>query len=96
MQSIQSRLINFMLRNRHFFSGKFRKEVYTMETSIEAFRLLCEKGAERYAKIPDDVVIKPFDINHMKAERSDEHTSEIQARQVNSYAVFCLKKTKKR
>lgn len=68
MQSIQSRLINFMLRNRHFFSGKFRKEVYTMETSIEAFRLLCEKGAERYAKIPDDVVIKPFDINYIKAE----------------------------
>lgn len=39
-----------MLRNRHFFSGKFRKEVYNMETSIEAFRLLREKVAERCAR----------------------------------------------
>ena len=28
-----------------------------------------------------------------KAERSEEHTSELQSLMRNSYAVFCLKKT---
>src|SRR3546814_4185075 len=31
---------------------------------------------------------------HLDAERSEEHTSELQSLMRNSYAVFCLKKKK--
>ena len=31
-----------------------------------------------------------------QAERSEEHTSELQSRETISYAVFCLKKKKKK
>src|SRR5213075_3442232 len=31
---------------------------------------------------------------HAPSGRSEEHTSELQSRLVNSYAVFCLKKKK--
>src|SRR5213594_1315799 len=32
--------------------------------------------------------------DHYRTLRSEEHTSELQLRTLNSYAVFCLKKTK--
>src|SRR3546814_3713156 len=32
----------------------------------------------------------------VKSDRSEEHTSELQSLMRNSYAVFCLKKTKKK
>src|SRR3546814_6732910 len=35
-------------------------------------------------------------IKAFNATRSEEHTSELQSLMRNSYAVFCLKKTKKR
>src|SRR3546814_2195221 len=34
--------------------------------------------------------------NNAASQRSEEHTSELQSLMRNSYAVFCLKKTKKR
>src|SRR5216110_1139170 len=33
--------------------------------------------------------------SYIKMERSEEHTSELQSRELISYAVFCLKKKKK-
>src|SRR3546814_6714227 len=37
-----------------------------------------------------------MDADHRRKEgRSEEHTSELQSLMRNSYAVFCLKKTKK-
>src|SRR3546814_2477991 len=37
-----------------------------------------------------------FDQGEERAGRSEEHTSELQSLMRISYAVFCLKKTKKR
>jgi acetyl esterase/lipase len=68
MQSIQSRFFNFMLRNRHILSGKFRKEVFDENTSIQAFRDRCEQGAARFARMPEGLEVKPFLIGDMKAE----------------------------
>src|SRR3546814_2250772 len=34
------------------------------------------------------------DLGHRAKDRSEEHTSELQSLMRNSYAVFCLKKTK--
>src|SRR3546814_8451269 len=36
------------------------------------------------------------DPRRRRAHRSEEHTSELQSLMRSSYAVFCLKKTKKR
>ena len=35
------------------------------------------------------------DYYFFSALRSEEHTSELQSRETNSYAVFCLKKKNK-
>ncbi|HLN52781.1 MAG TPA: alpha/beta hydrolase [Lentimicrobium sp.] len=68
MPSFKARSINLLLRNRHILNGKFRKETYDMNTSIQGFRDLCEKGASRYAKIPDGISIKPDSIQGIKSE----------------------------
>lgn len=49
-------------------NGKFHKETYDMNTSIQGFRDLCEKGASRYAKIPDGITVEQDHINGLKAE----------------------------
>lgn len=61
-------MFNFLLRNRHLFQGKLKKEAYDMNTSIAGFRELCEKGETRYARIPEGVEIKPHVIDGIKSE----------------------------
>src|SRR3546814_4852682 len=43
----------------------------------------------------DDLLVLMADAAHAGMDRSEEHTSELQSLMRNSYAVFCLKKTKK-
>src|SRR6187399_3394657 len=40
--------------------------------------------------------VRPAGPRRSNPRRSEEHTSELQSLAVNSYAVFCLKKKKKR
>ncbi len=61
-------MFNFLIRNRHLFQGKLKKEVYNMDTSIAQFRELCEKGASRYGKIPKGIVVKEQNIEGIKSE----------------------------
>lgn len=61
-------MFNFLLRNRHLFQGKIRKEAFDFTTSIAGFREQCEKGATRYAKIPKEITIKEQVIEGIKAE----------------------------
>ncbi len=68
MTSFKSRAINFLLRNRHLLQGKLHREVFDMNSSIEDFRELCEKGASRYAKIPSGMTVKPQIIEGISAE----------------------------
>jgi acetyl esterase/lipase len=68
MASFKSRLFNFLLRNRHLLQGRLTQEVYTDDSSIMAFRAQCEKGAARYAKIPEGVEIRPQIIDGISAE----------------------------
>ncbi|MGE5424691.1 MAG: alpha/beta hydrolase [Syntrophothermus sp.] len=68
MTTFRARMINFMLRNRHLFKGKRRKEKYDMNTSIVGFRRMCEEGATRYAKIPGGITIKKDIIAGLPAE----------------------------
>jgi len=66
MTSFKSKMLNFMVRNRHLFQGKLKKEAFDFNSSIPGFRELCEKGAERYAKIPSGVTILPEVIEGMQ------------------------------
>ena len=68
MASFKSRILNFMVRNRHLFVGKLKKEVFDFNTSIEGFREKCEKGAERYAKIQEGITLKSQIIEGIQAQ----------------------------
>lgn len=68
MASFKSKMFNFMIRNGHLTRGKLKKEVFDMNTSIAGFRERCEKGATRYAAIPDGVSITPQDIEGIHSE----------------------------
>jgi acetyl esterase/lipase len=70
MTSFKSKVFNFLIRNRHLFRGKLRKPVFDFNTSIAAFRELCEKGADRYAKIPEEISIKEERIEGIRSEWS--------------------------
>src|SRR3546814_4674606 len=54
-------------------------------------------GNVALAEAPVDSRQPPFfpRPGHMRADRSEEHTSELQSLMLISYAVFCLKKKKK-
>ena len=56
------------MRNRHLFQGKFKKEVFDSNTSIAGFREQCEKGANKYSKIPEEISVKEQTIQGIKAE----------------------------
>lgn len=58
MKSLQSQIINFLIRHNHLFQGKWKKEVFDFNTSIPDFRKRCEKGAAKFGKIPCDIQIK--------------------------------------
>ena len=67
MPSFKSKVFNSLMRNRHLFQGKLKKEVFDFNTSIEGFREQCEKGASN-AKIPDGIEIKEENINGINSE----------------------------
>lgn len=68
MTSFKSKIFNFLLRNRHLFQGKCKKEVFDFNTSIADFREQCEKGASKYAKIPKEITVKEQLIEGIKSE----------------------------
>ena len=68
MTSFKSKLFNALMRNRHLFRGKLKPEVFDMNTSIAAFRELCERGATKYAKIPEGISVKEQIIGGIRAE----------------------------
>jgi len=61
MQSIQSRLINFSIRNRHLLKFRLKRETWDWNTSIPAFREECEKGA-RKVKLTEGIIVTPVTI----------------------------------
>jgi len=68
MTSFKSKLFNFRIGHSYLLRGKFKKEVFDFNTSIDDFRERCEKGASRYAKIPDQISVETESIEGMKCE----------------------------
>lgn len=71
MQSIQSRLLIFMMRNRHLFRLRLKRETWDWNTSIPGFREQCERDSSR-APMPAGVEVSPVTI---------EGVTDIQGRQ---------------
>ncbi len=61
MQSLQSRILISMMRNRHLLRGHLHREVWNWNTSIPRFRQECEAGASRM-KLPADISVWPVAI----------------------------------
>jgi epsilon-lactone hydrolase len=68
MPSLKSRIFNMMMRNRHLFQGKFKRESFDFNRSIADFREQCEKSAAKYSKRIEGITIKEEYIGGMKAE----------------------------
>ncbi len=68
MSSFRSKMFNFLMRNRHLFRGRLKKEVFDENTSILAFRETCEKGANKYARLPHDITVREQLIEGIKSE----------------------------
>jgi epsilon-lactone hydrolase len=69
MTSLKSQFFYFMIRNRHIFQFKLKRDVWDMNTSIADFRDIAEKTNARLADtMPKDVEVSQFTIDGMKAE----------------------------
>jgi len=63
MPSIRSRLLYLAMRNRHLMQFKLKREAWDWNTSIPAFRQLCEQQNGRLAKLPDGVEVSPVTVS---------------------------------
>ena len=70
MPSFRSRLLYFMMKNRHLFKFRFREKQidWSRPESIINFRRECEEGARRFGKIPAGIEIQPVTIEGLRAE----------------------------
>jgi len=71
MSSFQSRLIYFVIRNRHLLKFHLKRDAWDENTSIPAFRADCEKGAGRM-KLPEGIQISPAAIQGLPEGLSAE------------------------
>src|SRR3546814_7602887 len=81
------------LRRRHAARGAGE------QPDAEPFLELANSVAEsrwRYSDLRSRPCEAPFPRNCQESDRSEEHTSELQSLMRISYAVFCLKKKKKK
>lgn len=67
MQSLRSKLVIGLIRNRHLFQLKFKPEVVDDTFSVQAFRERIDKSSIK-VKLPRDVVVKSITIDGMNAE----------------------------
>jgi epsilon-lactone hydrolase len=68
MTSFKARMFGFIMRNGYLLQGRLRKEKFDFNTSIPAFRERCEKGAAKYARIPEGISINDQTIEGIKCE----------------------------
>ncbi|HSL42885.1 MAG TPA: alpha/beta hydrolase [Anaerolineales bacterium] len=67
--SIQSQFMYFMMKNRHLFQFRLKPEIWDENTSIPAFREMCESVNRKMANaLPAGLEVTPFDLNGMHAE----------------------------
>lgn len=68
MSSFKSRFIIFLLKHRHWFRLKPRREAIDWDTSISKLRERIEKSARMFGKLPDGIEVSPVTIDGRSAE----------------------------
>ncbi len=68
MQSLRSKLIIGLLRNRHLFRFKLKPEIVTESFSVDAFRDRIEQASERMEKRNKHIKIEGLNIKGMYSE----------------------------
>lgn len=67
MQSLRSKLVIGLIKNRHLFSLKLKPEVVDEKFSVEKFRESIDRVSAR-VKLPKDIVTEKISLNSMQAE----------------------------
>lgn len=69
MSSLRSRLLLFVLRNRHLLRGRLkRRAMIDWDTSIQDFRRDVDKSSGLFGKVPEGIDVSPVDIDGLNAE----------------------------
>jgi epsilon-lactone hydrolase len=68
MTSLQYRILYFTMKNRHLLQGRLKPETWDLDTSISAFRQMCENTNGRLAQLPEGIRIEPLSVAGMPAE----------------------------
>ena len=70
MPSLRGRIIKFLLQNRHWMQFQLKKKRidWSQHEAILNFRQEVEAGAEKFGKVPKDIVISPVNIDGLYAE----------------------------
>lgn len=68
MNSLQSQLILFLLKHRHWFRLKLKREPVDWNTSIPALRERVEKSTGIFGKLPPGIEALPVTVNGLSAE----------------------------
>src|SRR5881396_2028748 len=76
-----------------FFNDAETTEIYTVRNTLSLHDALPILSAPARRSASRSAASAP--VSGANAARSEEHTSELQSLRTISYAVFCLKKTKK-
>lgn len=67
-QSIRSKFFISLIRNRHLFKGKFRREVVDDTFDVQKFRDGVDKATEKMNKAQQDIKVEPINIMGMYGE----------------------------
>ena len=69
MQSLKSKIILWLMVNRHLLQGKLRKQPFDPSPEgVRKLRELTEKGGKMFGKLPPEVQIIPIILGEMYAE----------------------------
>ena len=68
MNSLRSQFFIFLLKHRHWFRLRLKRETVDGETSIPAWRQRVEKSAGRFGKLPSEIEVSPVTIANLYAE----------------------------
>lgn len=68
MPSFKARALIFLLKHRHWFRLKARRESVTFDTSIAALRAQVEKSGVMFGKLPQNVEVRSLNLGPMGME----------------------------
>ena len=103
MQSLKSKLIIGMIRNRHLFKFKLKPEVVDEHFDVEKFRKEVDDASRKTEKIPEAVKVQPTKIPWRVSElrrtlpgigfsNSKEYSQYFASQNSTMYAEWLIKK----